>query len=111
MNEIRGKQQQNRGKPYGAPADKGKQKATDGERTSGDDGPIGVACFKCGRPGHKINACTGEMKRCFRCGKTGHEIAGCRYEAVVCFSYGEEGHTSTQCQKPKKAQTSGKFLR
>jgi len=29
---------------------------------------------------------------------------------MVCFNCDEEGHISTQCKKPKKAQTSGKVF-
>ncbi|XP_058786668.1 uncharacterized protein LOC131661225 [Vicia villosa] len=110
MNERRGKQQQNHGKPYSALTDKGKQKAINGKRTSGRDAPTGVVCFKCDRPGHKSNVCTREVKRCFRCRNTGHEIADCKYKAVVYFNYGEERHISTQCQKPKKEPTGGKVF-
>ena len=72
--------------------------------------PASIVCFKCGKPGHKSNVCTGEVKRCFCCGKTGHEIAGCTHKEVICFNCGEEGHISTQCQKPKKTQTGGKMF-
>ncbi|XP_058746292.1 uncharacterized protein LOC131619185 [Vicia villosa] len=110
MNERRGKQKQNRGKPYSAPTDKGKQRTAGGKRTSGGDASAGVVCLKCGKSGHKSNACIGEAKRCFRCGKDGHEIADCKHKAVVCFNYGEEGHIGTQCQNPKKGQASGRVF-
>ena len=110
VTEKRGRQQQNHGKPYNAPNDKGRQRVTDGRRTSGGGAPANVVCYRCGKPGHRSNACTGEVKRCFRYGKVGHEVADCRHKAVMSFNYGEEGHISTQCQKPKKAQNGGKVL-
>lgn len=70
-----------------------------------------MVCFKCGKAGHKSNACTGgDAKRCFRCGKMGHGVADCTHKAVICFNCGEEGHISSQCQKPKKAQAGGKVF-
>ncbi|XP_058759506.1 uncharacterized protein LOC131632797 [Vicia villosa] len=62
VNERRGKNQQNRGKPYDAPAGKGKQKVAQGQRTSRGDAPATVVCFKCGKLGHKSNVCNAEMK-------------------------------------------------
>ena len=29
---------------------------------------------------------------------------------MICFNYREEGHIGSQCQKPKRAQTSGKVF-
>ena len=110
MSEKRGKQYQDRNKPYDVPAGKGKQKVADGKRTSGGDAPANVVCFKCGKSGHKSNVCTAEVKRCFRCGKTGHAISECTHKEMVCFNCGEEGHIGSQCQKPKKAQTGGKVF-
>ncbi|XP_058774748.1 uncharacterized protein LOC131649018 [Vicia villosa] len=109
VKEKRGKQQQNRGKPYDAPAGRGRQRATPSQRTSGGGAPIGIVCFKCGQAGHKSNVCN-DVKRCFRCGKTGHAISDCKHKEMICFNYGEEGHIGSQCQKPKKAQSSGKVF-
>ena len=75
ISEKRGKHQQNNGKPYDAPASKGKQKVVQGQRTSGGDALAGMVYFKCRKPGHKSNVCAAEVKRCFRCGKTGHAIS------------------------------------
>ena len=86
INERRGKHQQNRGKPYNAPVGKGKQKVAQGQRTSGGDAPADVVCFKCGKPGHKSNLCTAEVKRCFCCGKTGHVVSECMHKEVICFN-------------------------
>ncbi|XP_058784152.1 uncharacterized protein LOC131658921 [Vicia villosa] len=110
VNERRGKHQQNCGKPYDAPAGKGKQKVVDGKRTSGGDAAAGVVCFKYGKPGHKSTMCTAEVKRCFCCGKTGHAISECKHKEMVCFNCGEEGHISSQYQKPKQAQAGGKVF-
>ncbi|XP_058726068.1 uncharacterized protein LOC131597384 [Vicia villosa] len=110
VTDRRGKQQQNRGKPYDAPAGRGRQRAAPGQRTSGGGAPAGIVCFKCGQAGHKSNGCTNDVKRCFRCGKTGHAISDCRHKEMICFNCGEEGHIGSQCQKPKKAQSSGKVF-
>ena len=63
-------------------------------------------CFKCGKPGHKSNLCTVEVKRCFGCAKTGYVISECKHKEVICFNCSEEGHIGSQCQKPKREQTS-----
>ncbi|XP_058763723.1 uncharacterized protein LOC131637155 [Vicia villosa] len=89
---------------------KGKQKVAEGQRTSGGDPPACVVCFKYGKPGHKSNACTAEVKRCFLYGKAGHTIVDCKHKEVICFNCGEEGHISSQFQKPKKAQAGGKMF-
>ncbi|XP_058779903.1 uncharacterized protein LOC131653664 [Vicia villosa] len=80
LNEKRGKHQQNRGKPYDAPAGKGKQKLAD------------------------------EVKRFFCCGKIGHTIAGCKHKEAIFFNCGEEGHICSQFQKLKKTQSGGKVF-
>ena len=107
MNERRGKNQQNRPKPYSAPADKGKQKMNDERRPKRKDDPTEIVCYQCGEKGHKSNACTGEVKRCFRCGAKGHVVADCPRKDVVCFNCNEEDHTSAQCQKPMKPHARG----
>ena len=63
MNERRGKQQQSRGKPYNAPADKGKQRVNDESRPRKIDTPTEIVCFQYGEKGHKINVCSGDVKR------------------------------------------------
>ncbi|XP_058726540.1 uncharacterized protein LOC131597897 [Vicia villosa] len=113
ISEKRNKNHQNRGKPYDAPAGKGKSEVAEGcqgHRSSGGDSPANVTCFKCGKPGYKINVFTTEVKRCFRCGKFGHAQPECKHKEVICFNCGEEGHISSLCQKPKKAQIGGKVL-
>ncbi|XP_058781796.1 uncharacterized protein LOC131656028 [Vicia villosa] len=102
VNERRGKNQHNCGKPYDAPSGKGNQKVAQGQRTSGGDAPASVICFNCGKPGHRSNVCNVEVKRCFCCGKSGHTPPECKHKEVICFNCGKEGHISTQCQKPKK---------
>ncbi|XP_058753893.1 uncharacterized protein LOC131627083 [Vicia villosa] len=110
VSDRRGKQSQQRGKPYDTPAGKGKQRAAPGQRTSGGGAPAPIVCFKCGKAGHKSTYCTDDVKKCFRCGKTGHIMSECRHKEVVCFNCGEEGHVGSQCQKPKKAQAGGKVF-
>src|SRR3954463_5199529 len=110
INEKRGKGYQGRGKPYDVPSGKGKQKVTDGKRTSGGDAPAGVTCFKCGKVGHKSTVCTAGAMRCYRCGETGHTSPACKHKQMVCFNCGEEGHIGSKCQKPKKEQSSGKVF-
>ena len=70
MNERRGKSQQSRPKPYSAPADKRKQRASDGKKPAGRDvvarsTSVEIVCFKCSEKGHKSNACNKDEKRCF----------------------------------------------
>jgi len=110
MNEQKGKQQQSRGKPYSAPANKGKKRVNDESRPKIRDTPTEIVCFRCGEKGHKSNTCNRDVKRCFHCGKKGHTIVDCKHDDIVCFSCGEEGHTSPQCKQPKKAPTSGKMF-
>ncbi|XP_058733286.1 uncharacterized protein LOC131604888 [Vicia villosa] len=110
IGDRRGKQNQQRGKPYDTPAGKGKQRAAPGQRTSGGGAPAPIMCFKCGKAGHKSTYYTDDVKKCFRCGKTGHMMFECRHKEVVCFNCSEEGHIGSQCQKPKKAQTGGKVF-
>ncbi|XP_058733179.1 uncharacterized protein LOC131604776 [Vicia villosa] len=110
VSDRRGRQNQQRGKPYDAPAGKGKQRAAPGHRTSGGGSPAPIVCFRCGKAGHKSTYCTDEVKKCFRCGKTGHMMYECRHKEVICFNCGEEGHMGSQCQKPKKAQAGGKVF-
>ena len=110
LSEKRGKHQQNHGKPYDAPAGKGKQKVVQGQRTSGGDAPASVVCFKYGKPRHKSNVFAVEVKRCFYCGKTEHVVSECKHKEMICFNCGEEGHIGSQCQKPKKAEASGKVF-
>ncbi|XP_058763323.1 uncharacterized protein LOC131636745 [Vicia villosa] len=108
ITEKRGKNQQSHEKSYDA--SKGKQRVAHGHKTSGGDAPDRIVCFKCGRTGHKSNACTTEVKRCYRCGKTGHMSSDCKHKDVVCFNCGAEGHIDSQCQKPKKTVVGGKVL-
>jgi hypothetical protein len=109
-NERKSKNQQNRYKPYNAPADKDSQRVNDERKPGRKDTNAEVVCYTCGEKGHKRNACTGEVKRCFRCGRKGHTIIECKHDDVVCFNCNEEGHMGSQCKKPKKAQASGKVF-
>ncbi|XP_058741477.1 uncharacterized protein LOC131613856 [Vicia villosa] len=109
VNDRKGKH--DRGKPYSAPADKGKQKV--GFRKKPNGGGFAsnpITCFRCGTEGNRANECQKGMKKCFKCGKTGHVVADCRTSVPTCYNYGEQGHISTHCQKPKKSQTNGKVF-
>ena len=109
MNDRKGNQ--NRGKPYSAPADKGKQKAAFVKKPSGGGfASKPIVCFKCGTEGHRANECQKDVKKCFKCGKAGHLVADCRTKVPTCYNCGEEGHISTHCQKPKKTQGNGKVF-
>ena len=89
VSDKRGKNKQNRGKPYDD--GRGKQRVAHGQRTSGGDAPARVVCFKCGQPGHKSNVCTtADGKRCFRCGKVGHTISYCKHREMISFNCGGE---------------------
>ena len=65
ISEKRGKQHQNRGKPYSVPAEKGKQKVADGKRPSEGGAPTNLKCFRCGEQDHCANECNGDVKKCF----------------------------------------------
>ncbi|XP_058768128.1 uncharacterized protein LOC131641848 [Vicia villosa] len=95
---------------YDAPAGKGKQRVTQGQRSSGGGAPPNVTCFNCAKPGHKSTACNIEVKKCFRCGKMGHAMSDCKHKEMVCFNCGEERHIGSQCSKPKKAQVGGRVF-
>jgi len=110
MNERKGKQQQGRGKPYSAPADKSGQRVNDDSGPRKRDTLTEIVCFRCGEKGHKSNACGADVKRCNRCGKKGHVIVDCKHDDIVCFNCGEEGHTCPQCKEPKKVQAGGKVF-
>ncbi|XP_050896513.1 uncharacterized protein LOC127103285 [Lathyrus oleraceus] len=100
---------QNHGKPYGAPADKGDNKATYGKGTSGGGTPASVRCFNYGVMGHRANQCKSSGQKCFKCGKLVHRIVECKSICLTCYNCGEPGHISTKFQKPKKAQFRGKL--
>ncbi|KAI5396505.1 hypothetical protein KIW84_062644 [Lathyrus oleraceus] len=103
--DRKGKNQNDRGKPYAA--GKGFQRQSGMKRPSGGDSSAPAKCFRCGQAGHRIHECTSTEKKCYKCGKGGHLAAECRSKTVTCFNCGELGHISPQCPKPKKENQSG----
>ncbi|XP_058733202.1 uncharacterized protein LOC131604804 [Vicia villosa] len=95
VNERIGKHQKNRGKPYDAPARKGKQKVADVKRTSGGDVHAGVVCFKYGKPDHK---------------STGFSSNGMVRLLVIGPNLVLVLVSESQCQKPKQTQAGGKVF-
>jgi len=110
MNERKGKQQQSRGKPYNAPADKGEQRVNDESRPRKSDTPTEIVCFRCGEKGHKSNACSVDAKRCYRCRRKGHTIADCKHDDIVCFNCGEEGILALSVSNLRRLRLVGRCL-
>ncbi|XP_058761999.1 uncharacterized protein LOC131635393 [Vicia villosa] len=100
-NEKKGRNQDH-GKPYSAPVDKGKKKVSDGKKTSGGGSPATIKCYSYGEPGHRSNECKNKVLRCYKCGKMGHRAPECKDDGPTCFNCGEKVHISTQCQKLNK---------
>lgn len=86
-----------KGKPYSAPADRGKQRVADEKKPSGEGTLASVKYFKCGELGHRANECKNNILRCFKCGKTHHYAVGCMIDGPNCHNYSEQGHISTNC--------------
>lgn len=61
---------QNHGKPYGAPANKGNWKTSGVKETSEEGTPTSVRCFGYGWMGHRASECMSYGKKCFKCGKS-----------------------------------------
>ncbi|KAI5401379.1 hypothetical protein KIW84_066015 [Lathyrus oleraceus] len=103
--DRKGKNQNDRGKPYAA--GKGFQRQSGMKRPSGGDFSAPAKCYRCGQAGHRFHECASVEKKCFKCGKGGHLAAECRLKTLTCFNCGEVGHISPQCPKPKKENQSG----
>ena len=84
-------------KPYDAPADKGKQKVFNGNKTSGGGASAPVKCYRCGEQGHHSNECENKVLRCYKCGKMGHCAPECKNDGPTYFNCREQGHINTQC--------------
>ncbi|XP_050916732.1 uncharacterized protein LOC127131885 [Lathyrus oleraceus] len=95
LSERRGKHNLNRGKPYSAPADKGKQRDAYGKRPSGGGVSTPLKCYRCSELGHRVSECKSDVKKCYKCGKSGYLVAGCKENMVTCYNCGEPRHIST----------------
>lgn len=64
---IREKKRKNQycGKPYSAPADRRRHRASDEKRPSGEETLVVVKCFKCGESSHHANDYNNKVLRCF----------------------------------------------
>lgn len=105
----------NRGKPYRAPIDKGKQnfqhKATCGKEASRGATPAAFICFKYGEEMvHHANKHKITSQKSFKCMNQGHRVTECKIIFLTCYNHGEPCYIITQCQKPKKAQSSGNIF-
>ncbi|XP_050920402.1 uncharacterized protein LOC127138040 [Lathyrus oleraceus] len=109
LSEKKGKNQ-NHGKPYSAPVDKGKKKALDENKLSEGETLASIKCFKCGVAGHRANDSKNSKRRCFKCGKIGHLITDCKRILLTCINYREPGLVITHFHKPKKVQCEGKVF-
>src|SRR4030043_2395549 len=83
VNDKKGKGQE-RGKPYGRAAGKGKTNG--GSSSSGGGGSL--KCFKCGGA-EKIADCKQGAVKCFKCGDEGHRANKCKRD-FKCFIFGEK---------------------
>ncbi|XP_050876214.1 uncharacterized protein LOC127079905 [Lathyrus oleraceus] len=109
LSEKKGKNQYC-GKPYIAPTDKGKQKASDEKKPSRGETFASVKCFKCGELSYCANECKNNFLRCLKYGKIGHRIADCKSVGSTCYNCVEQGHISTHCHKLKKVQSEGEVF-
>lgn len=98
------------GKSYNAPVDIEKQRGEDEKKSKWGETPASVKCFKYGELGHRANECKNNDLKFFKRGKTGHRVVYCRNVVPIYYNCSELGHISTNCQKPKKAQSGGKVF-
>ncbi|XP_050915642.1 uncharacterized protein LOC127130717 [Lathyrus oleraceus] len=60
--------------------------------------------------GHRANEGTSAEKNCYKCGKIGHLIADCKGNVMNFYNCGEQRNINTNFQKPKKVQSEGKVF-
>ncbi|MCI46735.1 cellular nucleic acid-binding protein, partial [Trifolium medium] len=51
--------------------------------------------------GHMSYECQKKLDKCLRCGRMGHKTEACRGK-LTCYNCGEDGHKNIECKKPKK---------
>ncbi|XP_050908969.1 uncharacterized protein LOC127122717 [Lathyrus oleraceus] len=83
LSERRGNQNLNCGKPYSAPADKGKQRAADSKRPSGGGALTPLKCYRCGELDHRVSECKSDVNKCYKCGKSGYLVADFKENVVT----------------------------
>ncbi|XP_050918901.1 uncharacterized protein LOC127136385 [Lathyrus oleraceus] len=91
QSKRKGKQNLNRGKPYNALADKGKQRVVGGKRPSGGGVSTPLKCYRCDELGHCVSECKSDVKKCYKYGKSGHLVADCKENMLGLVLYSMSG--------------------